>query len=508
MEPVGKPAQAQAGPFTKLLLKIAGVDEATLRQCPQHDWDNVRAVAEIQLFVFCYQAALFAIIGQRLFANPGQVRADLTAGALFLAAFISLLDSYMFMRSGWHQAGIAELKRGGLDISGGPWRAIKTAILLTVRIALSVGLAQLTAIFVSLLIFASDVETKVENTQAQHNAGLIATATTQTDEAIRRAAAAVDTQAVRVTAAAAQLNTVRQNQIDPAAGAPALRQAQDELNQLLARQTQADDDVRAAELVASNELGGVKSALTSGLQGDGPKHQAAVEQLTNARNRAQAVATAVSTARERIERLTQQLAADGATTRERADEQLPDYEATLATEQAELDRLKSALGELQRNREATIRHAVEAAPGYVGRDDGLLAQIKILGAIAQDDTKTIATILLIDFVSFSFELGAVLAKITSYIPTTYAALLARNAYMNVVAIVDDTARKLDRDHPTDEPPDEPPDDDDTVVPFTRPANDNPSPPFPARSSMSFMGGDDPPQPPRRPRGRPRKEPPA
>jgi len=51
-----------------------------------------------------------------------------------------LIDSYMVMRSGWHLSGIEQLKRGGIDVSGGPWARIKATIFLAVRIALSIGL--------------------------------------------------------------------------------------------------------------------------------------------------------------------------------------------------------------------------------------------------------------------------------------------------------------------------------------------------------------------------------
>ena len=44
--------------------------------------------------------------------------------------------------------------------------------------------------------------------------------------------------------------------------------------------------------------------------------------------------------------------------------------------------------------------------------------------------------------SFGLELAAVLAKITSFIPTTYAALLARNAFILVVDIVDEMERRI------------------------------------------------------------------
>jgi hypothetical protein len=79
--------------------------------------------------------------------------------------------------------------------------------------------------------------------------------------------------------------------------------------------------------------------------------------------------------------------------------------------------------------------------------------------------------LLIDLTSFGFELAAVLAKVTSYVPTTYAALLARDAYMQVVHIVDEMMVQLN--HGSGE-------------------------------TDLFGNSVDPLSPPKRPRGRPRK----
>ena len=108
--------------------------------------------------------------------------------------------------------------------------------------------------------------------------------------------------------------------------------------------------------------------------------------------------------------------------------------------------------------------------------------------------------MLIDVISFGFELAAVLAKVTSYVPTTYAALLARDAYLRVVRMVDEMMVEL-KDGATSKnreaeilPPDLPADDERGHNGASTGPNpfDNPD--------------DDSPQPPKRPRGRPRKTP--
>jgi hypothetical protein len=113
-----------------------------------------------------------------------------------------------------------------------------------------------------------------------------------------------------------------------------------------------------------------------------------------------------------------------------------------------------------------------------------------------------AVIALIDLVSFSLELAAVLAKVTSYVPTTYAMLLARDAYLAAVRTVDEMVKELNPEPSTYQK--EP-----AIVMPREPANDN----WPAHEQAvrqnPFNGPDDPPPPPpKRKRGRPRKTPPA
>jgi hypothetical protein len=92
--------------------------------------------------------------------------------------------------------------------------------------------------------------------------------------------------------------------------------------------------------------------------------------------------------------------------------------------------------------EQAIGRAIENAPDHVAADNGFLAGISELERIAERDTKIALIILLIDIISFGFELAAVLAKVTSYVPTTYAALLARDAYLRSARIVDEMMTQL------------------------------------------------------------------
>lgn len=96
---------------------------------------------------------------------------------------------------------------------------------------------------------------------------------------------------------------------------------------------------------------------------------------------------------------------------------------------------------------------------------------------------------------FGLELSAVLAKVTSYVPTTYAALLAKEAYLQAVRTAEDIAAELQT---IDNSPD--------IVPPDTPPNENSGPGAPSAPDPFTSSTDRPPQPAKRPRGRPRKYP--
>jgi hypothetical protein len=480
----------KAGWWMKLLIKIAGVDEETLRGCPLHDWENVRAVGEIMICTLLYQSGLFALILHRLFAAPGQIRPELVLVSMFIATFIMFIDSYMVMRSGWHIEGIKALLHAGLEIAGGTLARIKSGIFLSIRIGLSIGLAQLTAIFVSLLIFAGDINAKIHEKYLTTNAHLIGPATTMVDAAIQRATDAATAQTKLVNNLAAEVAVVRQNEIDPLSGDPQIRQAQEEVSQLVAEKAKAEEAVQNAETFAANEYGGIKGDQgNSGVPGYGLRYRAATEQIKNARLHTQNIDKQLDAARSRLADLRKKAPVASETTEQRTHNQLSSFQGSLNAENDKLSKLKDELAKLIEGREDAIRKAIERAPDHVGLDDGFLTQIAVLERIAQEDRKIAAIILLIDLVSFGFELAAVLAKVTSYVPTTYSALLASGGFMRVVEIVEDmTGRLKDLDDKAPKEPEDQP-------------SDKPLDGLPGESAAAI-----PEPPPKRKRGRPRKHP--
>ena len=185
------------------------------------------------------------------------------------------------------------------------------------------------------------------------------------------------------------------------------------------------------------------------------------------------------------------------------EEQLTSLDKSIAAGKEKVAALEEHLMRLKAGRDEAIRAAVMQAPDYVPKRTGLLIQIAALRSLADGNPEIAIVILLIEIVSFGFELAGGLAKITAFVPTTYAAYLARDAYMRAVAIVDEMAQELDKRAAGPQK---------SVAELAlgiEVANDNQprSHASKSRAATNGAGADlPPPQPPKRPRGRPRKTP--
>jgi predicted nucleic acid-binding Zn-ribbon protein len=430
------------GLFTRALHWISGIDEETLHECPAHDWDTVRAIAVLFIFVWILQAAELSIVAHQLLSPEGEVRPELIIGSMFIATLILLLDSYVFVRAGFHADGLNELARGGLDLTGGLAAKIKAGLFLALRIFLSLGFAQLTAIFLGLILFRPDITAEIDRFYQQQNATLIASATRQVDSEIQRADDAVKGASAHAAALQQQVAAMRDGAVNPAASDAAIQSAQQEINQLLAEKARRDAELVAAQTFAANELAGIKAdPANSGVPGAGPVRAAARERVEAATANDAAANQSLAEARARLGELRKQVASNADDRGHQAQLALPALETDLQAATTQLAALRDNLAKLTRDRDETIRADIENSPERIGRDAGFLAQLSALKRLAQDP-EIAAIILLIDLTSFGLELAAVLAKVTSFVPTTYAALLARNAYMRVVEIVDEMDETL------------------------------------------------------------------
>jgi predicted nucleic acid-binding Zn-ribbon protein len=374
-------------------------------------------------------------------------------------------------------------------------------VLLIVRLAISVGIAILTGLFVSLLVFGPDIDRRLDRDFREANAHLISDAVTIADADIQRTTDAVKEQSAHIATLSGQVSSIRQNEIDPTQNDVQVTETQSEINALLAQKVKADSEIETLESYAADEKGGIKSAANnSGIAGAGARYRAAQEKLAAARTHAREIDKSLDTARSRLDALRRRLASDGEAVKHRSDDQLPGFEQELAAENAKLDGLQTHLANLTQGREASIRRSLEASPDYVKADAGFLAKIRALEKIANEDTKIGYLILVFELVAGGLKLGAIVGKVAAFCPTTYSAMLAKDVFMRAVRIVDEMTREMNhRDERRSSGPE--------ILPGPIPTNDNPNPGPPAADGLFGPDGFQPPVPPKRPRGRPRKSPP-
>jgi predicted transcriptional regulator len=176
--------------------------------------------------------------------------------------------------------------------------------------------------------------------------------------------------------------------------------------------------------------------------------------------------------------------------------QLVALEKRLADETAKRDGLKSALETQEAGRNAAIENAIARAPGHTPKRTGLSAQLAALGGLVHEDPKLLIFVIGFMIVSLALELGPMICSAT-HIPSTYAARVTLEHFLEVTKLAADGAQQLrartsegttanSQDQSTVQGP--------LADALTRPANDN------AIVTSSLNGA----TPPRRGRGRPRK----
>jgi hypothetical protein len=434
--------EAPYGRLTAFLIRLAGADPETLAQCPPRDLDNVKAVSFIMLGVWIYQTALLSIVGHRMIAEPGTIRPEIIGGAVLIATIVLLVDSFMIMRSSWHLHGIQELDRGGIDISGGIGLKIKNGIFLVFRLALSVVLAQLMAVFIALILFANDTAKETDRIYQQANATLFAEAATREDQNIDQARQGVLVSDERLRKLDAESAELRGKLISPEEEDPSLKSLRDQVEALQQDQRRAAARLSDAEEFSANELAGIRaSAENSGKPGVGPRRKAAEERVAAARKNAEDVGRALDAARTELGIAQDKARRAADLKRDQANKRLTELSGDITAERLHNQVATATYGSLTENREASIRARVEQDPSRVDRDDSFLAQLRALRILANDREIAII-IILIDLAMFGIEIAAVLAKVTSFVPTAYATTLAKESYLQALQTARSIAREI------------------------------------------------------------------
>jgi hypothetical protein len=332
MDMLNVPASAlKAGPVTKLFTTIAGCDWEILKLCGPNDLGVFRTQGLLMILNLLFEGSIYSYVAHRLYARPGEIRPELILASLLFALYVMVLDLQLIIRPSAVRNGRKALKTGGLAIEEGLGDFVKVGIAVGVRFMLAVGLSLVSGIFCCLLLYGTDIEAHIQNKHARDNAKLISGATAEVNSVIQQASRALDAQNARVGVLAAQVESLRQNEI----ANPDIFQAQQEVARLTAQKAKVDDEVRDAEIFATNEAGGIKGAAgNSGLPGYRSRYRAAAERVTNAKARAQQVANDLNAARVRLDMLRDRMPSDNGPDKQRVRDLRSELEQTLRKRQA------------------------------------------------------------------------------------------------------------------------------------------------------------------------------
>jgi hypothetical protein len=437
------PQARPPGPIVGGLARLSGTDKPTLCLCPQRDHDIAAEDGALLLAVCLYQTTIFTLVLHKTLAAPGQIRPELIALGIGLAVLVMLLDIIMVMRPAWISAGEHALKRGGLLLEVGSGKRIQMGFFLTLRISIVLISATLTSMLVGTLIFSRDIGSLSAHDYLVANAPVIANATATVDGEIGRTSAGLKSQVDHVSTLSSQIDMVRQTQIDPTAADPRIQQTLRQITQLEAARDEASKARTQADDFASDELSGARNSRSnSGVAGNGPVRAAAQEKAHHAADDERRIDSQLAASRQRLDSLHKEFVGASDSARQQADTRLPQLQDALTSEQGKGHELQDRLAQLTADRDDAIQRIVMNDPDFHARDDGLLAQLRALERITHGDPIALTLVLLIDAFAFFIEAAVVCAKTFARVPTTYACLVARNAYLSDVAIAEEALEDL------------------------------------------------------------------
>ena len=276
------------------------------------------------------------------------------------------------------------------------------------RFGMTLLLALLTGSLMGLMFFRKDSDARIEAIAARANAPLVVVASERFDAETARLTTERGTALVAVNAADSDSSALRQSVL---------------------RETEADPErgflVERVRLLTREREAAERRVAQAQRQAVGPDASgSAMARLASARRQLEAVTRDLGAAQARLREM--QARRDSREVRftgtvEGRLKEVGDARQAAATRLAELDAAIAARASI---REATIREAVLRDPAYTPKDDGLLARLKALADLTRDPYIFWAVIIL-DAFFVALELAAVLSKVTTFVPATYALLMVR-----------------------------------------------------------------------------------
>ena len=481
------------GPLARLLIASVGVDKTILAsQCRPQDASIIKMQGALLYGSVAYSGLVMVLMGQKLF-SPENFNPVLALASLGPVALLGTVDAYVFYYGSWFEQGVKLLTEwGGLPGSkDANHHYVANALKYGIRTALSVPFAALTGIFLSTAVYQNDIRHITHQRYLNDNQAGFTQATALVDEKAGHATQAVKVKEAEIVDLSNQVNALREksivgsNTIDSQSG-------QREIDNLLSQQASALDDVRKSEAVEALEMGGVPDRRTSGTPGNGPRHRAAVQEVANAKAHALQISDALTAARARLDALREKGVSSSEAARQRSERDLPAFEDKLRQANIDLATLKQQVDDIVQNRNETIRTLVETSPGYIANNNGVLAEISALNEIRSEDSTIWWTVFFFELASVALELAAVCSKLLVQVPTDYARIVARDHILHSVKIVDEMITEFNRNPNIGTP-----------RMWVTPANDN-EPGSGPIMAVEPSGDFEPPEPPKRGRGRPRK----
>ncbi|MBB5048535.1 hypothetical protein HNR60_003302 [Rhodopseudomonas rhenobacensis] len=422
--------------------KMVGMDTDLLERSPERDVHEGSRCFWLLILVAAYQCVVFASLAHVLLAEPGKLHPEFFLLAALPAILVGVLEAALVIAPSYLSSGIHTLSQAGLEMPN-PWgRRAKKAMAITLRLTFALACAQLGSIAITLPLLGKDTTAALDQAYRQSNAILFEQADARHTETLRRNNEELDQLHAQLSDLKTEEERWRRASIDPTTSDPELVALLARVEQLRSVKGAADQELAAAEQFANDELMGKQSAPgNSGRMGYGPVRRAADEAVANARRKVEAAASDLREAEARLAPLRERLAASAQGKSSGAETRL----AEVTRERDALDERAAVLDERVRtligDRERLIREAVEADPGHVKKEDGILARVHAVRNIVESDSAAFVIVLLFDVVLFFIEVAVLLSKSLAA-PTTYATLLAYAHVVGAHKIVQEIARTL------------------------------------------------------------------
>ena len=175
---------------TTALTAAAHDDPELIAQCPQGERNSaiVRGVLLISYVILL--AVAFAVIGHDLLQSTSSPAIML--GAVFLAAFLGLVDHYVMLRTSIFPDGMKGLRHGGFGVDVPIGAGFASKFCKTLRVMLSLALGGVVALFLGLALNAAAVDKRITTRHLAENKILVQHAVKDFDDRRLRAAKTYD----------------------------------------------------------------------------------------------------------------------------------------------------------------------------------------------------------------------------------------------------------------------------------------------------------------------------